>query len=408
MSLLAFTAGFLKSAGENVKERNREISDAAVKEFERLQQEAMEQNEKLQTRRDQLKSTAQVLSSYKGKNNTGFTQGQIISLLQNPAVAKRVQSELEKFSGNLDQVDFSRLYQVSRGQDEKETVEGFVEKTTRKPTAPEAPEGATVEDKDAQVKGAFGLPSPAYGRAQAGFEKATGSRVADLRAQAQARATPSSPIGTVDFGQLRKPETNETIRNQLRDNIAKGEDLKSESNKKLLAQLSASSQIKSQFGDEEDGKPRTAAQIRQVFQDSIRVGVQPFVIKGVIRYDERSQDFVPITGNPEDVKQFMAHKNEVIKNQAMAMGILGKDNAIIGGRNAEDALLPYANIKDGKVVSWKGGQQQQQAPRTGAPKVSQEALEREKSLAYAAIAANPKAEQNIRNKFKQKTGQDLP
>jgi hypothetical protein len=212
MSLLAFTAGFLKSAGENVKEKNKEISDAAVKEFERLQREAMEQNEKIQTKRDELKSTASVLASYKGKNNTGFTQGQIISMLQNPAVAKRVQSELEKYSGNLDQVDFAKLYQVSRGQDENETVEGFIDKSTRMPTAPEAPEGATVEDK--QVRGAFGLPSRAYGQTQARFEKATGTRVADLRAQAQPRGVPSAPVGSVDFGQLRSDTVDKRI-NQL-------------------------------------------------------------------------------------------------------------------------------------------------------------------------------------------------
>jgi hypothetical protein len=49
----------------------------------------------------------------------------------------------------------------------------------------------------------------------------------------------------------------------------------------------------------------------------------------------------------------MEHKNKLIQDQARELGILDKDNNIIGGRNASDALLPYANIKDGKVVSWK-------------------------------------------------------
>jgi hypothetical protein len=422
MSLLAFSAGFLKSAGENVKERNKEVRDAAIKEFERLQKEAMEQNEKIQTKRDELKSTASVLASYKGKNNSGFTQGQVISLLQNPAVAKRVQSELEKYSGNLDQIDFAKLYQVSRGQDENEDVEGFIKRYTTLPSAPEAPEapeGPLADEQRAATRGAFGLPSRAYEQAQTDFERATGRRVADVRAQAQgAPRMPEAPVGRVDFGQLRKPETNQNIRDRLRDNIANGEDLKSPNNKELLSKLSAASQIKSQFGDEDSDKPRTAAQIRQVFQDSMRVGVDPFILKGVVRYDERAQDYVPITGNPEDIKQFMQHKNEVVRNQAVSMGILDRKGNILGGRNAEDALLPYANIKNGKIVSWKEGQtsESEGAPTTPAQdraptRQNAANLETEKANAYAAIAAaanNPKAIANIKRAFKQRTGQDLP
>jgi hypothetical protein len=49
----------------------------------------------------------------------------------------------------------------------------------------------------------------------------------------------------------------------------------------------------------------------------------------------------------------MDHKNKLIQDQAKAMGILDNENKIVGGRNASDALLPYANIEGGKVVSWK-------------------------------------------------------
>jgi hypothetical protein len=137
--------------------------------------------------------------------------------------------------------------------------------------------------------------------------------------------------------------------------IAAGEDLKSDKAKPLLAKLRADAVIKDMFKEDkgEDGKPRTTAAINSVMDKSLRAGLDPFVIKGVVRFDSNVNDYVPITGDADAIKNFMDHKNKLIQDQARELGILDKDNNIIGGRNASDALLPYANIKDGKVVSWK-------------------------------------------------------
>jgi hypothetical protein len=130
--------------------------------------------------------------------------------------------------------------------------------------------------------------------------------------------------------------------------------LKSEKAKPLLAKLRADSIIKDMFKETgEDGKPRTTAAINSVLDKSLRAGLDPFVIKGTVRFDPSVNDYVPITGDAEAIKNFMEHKNKLIQDQARALGILDKDNKIIGGRNATDALLPYANIEDGKVISWK-------------------------------------------------------
>jgi hypothetical protein len=122
----------------------------------------------------------------------------------------------------------------------------------------------------------------------------------------------------------------------------------------LLAQLRADAVIKDMFKEKgEDGKPRPTAAINSVMDKSLRAGLDPFVIKGVVRFDPSVNDYVPITGDADAIKNFMEHKNKLIQDQARALGILDKDNKIIGGRNASDALLPYANIEDGKVISWK-------------------------------------------------------
>jgi hypothetical protein len=162
--------------------------------------------------------------------------------------------------------------------------------------------------------------------------------------------------GTIDFKQFGNPESLANVQNRLRDLIASGEDLKSEKAKPLLAKLRADSVIKDMFDKEgagPDGKPRTTAAINSVMDKSLRAGLDPFVIKGTVRFDPAANDYVPVTGDAEAIKNFMDHKNKLIQDQAKAMGILDNENKIVGGRNASDALLPYANIKDGQVISWK-------------------------------------------------------
>jgi hypothetical protein len=116
-------------------------------------------------------------------------------------------------------------------------------------------------------------------------------------------------------------------------------------------------------------KPRTTAAINSVFSRSLAAAVDPFVVKGVVRLVPETGDYVPIGGTVEDIAAFQKQKNETIRAQAEAIGIIDKDGKILGGRNAEDALVPYANIKDGKIVSWKsaGKAAPPAAPATATP-----------------------------------------
>jgi hypothetical protein len=119
-----------------------------------------------------------------------------------------------------------------------------------------------------------------------------------------------------------------------------------------MDKLAANAIIESKF-KEGEGKERTTAQINSVFNQSLRVGLEPLLVKGTVRFNPEANDYVPIVGDAASIREFQDQKNKVVRNQAIAMGILDNEGNIIGGRNSQDALLPYANIEKGKVVSWK-------------------------------------------------------
>lgn len=348
----AFFAGASQGAATAIDTRNKEIRQATLREFERLQKEAGEQDEKLRTKRDEMRATAETIASYRGANGMQFTNAQIVGLLQNPENAKALAKILKEKEDGLDQVDFNKVFKLVKEPVDPTTIpkwQDYVNQVTSIPKGePEGPQKV--------VRGAFGLESPAYAQAQAEFEAASGKKVSELRAFAKGPIAPDIDIkGEMDLSQFKKPESLATITGRLRDNIANGEDLNTPKNKNLLERLRANAVIEGMFNREEgaDGKPRTAAQINSVFDKTLRVGLDPFIVKGVVRFDPTLNDYVPITGDAESINSFMEQKNKLIQNQARAMGILDKDNNIIGGRNSRDALLPYADVEGDKVIAWK-------------------------------------------------------
>ena len=341
----AFIAGASEGAASSIEKRNKEIRQAALREFDALQKQADEQTEKLRTKRDEMKATADVLSNYRGANNVGFTPAQVVGLLQNPAVAKRVTEQLKANEDGLDQIDFAKLYTVTKGKSDI-TPDEFIKQSTSIPMGmPEAPQKV--------VRGAFGFESPAMAQAQAEFEASTGKSLREVRATAKGVAQTEAVVeGVVDFSQFKKPETLASVQAQLRDIIANGGDTKNGKGKVLMDKLAANAIIEAKFKEGED-KERTTAQINSVFNQSLRVGMEPLLLKGTVRFSPEANEYVPVVGDAASIREFQEQKNKVVRNQAIAMGILDSQGNIIGGRNSQDALLPYANIEKGKVVSWK-------------------------------------------------------
>ena len=347
----AFTAGFSTGAAESIESRNKQIRNGATKELDQLVQEATAKEKGLKTERDTLSEQAKQLSTYVNAQGVGFTKSQILGLIQQPPIAKKLIEDLNN-KKDLRDVDFASIFKVTKPGTEMEPEE-FVRKKTSIPVGQDTGKPTPV------VRGAFGFASQGVAQAEKEFESVSGRTAAEVRGIARGRVDMGADfkptVGTLDLSQFGNPESLSNVQNKLRDLIAAGEDLKSEKAKPLLAKLRADSVIKDMFKDDkgEDGKPRTTAAINSVIDKSLRAGLDPFVIKGVVRFDPAVNDYVPVTGDADAIKNFMDHKNKLIQDQARALGIIDKDNNVVGGRNAADALLPYANIEDGKVVSWK-------------------------------------------------------
>lgn len=349
MSLLvkAFAAGAVEGAAESIEKRNNEIRKNAMAELEMLRKEADEKDEKLRTKRDELTSTAQALSSYRDGKGVALTETQITALLMQPVKAKQILKTLET-EKDLGSIDFSKILKVGAKPEDVLKPQEYIQKATS------IPAGLPQSQPTPVVRGAFGFESPAYGQAQAQFEQISGKSVRDIRTKALGRPDeiPAVPL-EVDLSQFKKPESIEMVQNRLADNIAEGGKYSDPENQKLLDRLKANTAIKEMIGEGEGGKPRTAAQINGVFDKSLRIGLEPFITGKVVRYDTETNTYIPISGDVDSINSFMKQRNDIVQSRAREMGILDKDNNIIGGRNSEDALLPYAEIKDGKVVSWR-------------------------------------------------------
>jgi hypothetical protein len=349
MSLLAkaFVAGAAEGAAESIEERNNQIRKNAMAEFEMRRKEAEEKDEKLRTKRDELRSTAAALSSYRDGKGVTMTEAQITALLMQPVKAKQILKRLED-EKDLSNIDFNILLKPGGKPEDIPKPQEYIQRTTS------IPAGLPETQPTPVIRGAFGFESPAYAEAQRQFEQVSGKSIREIKAKAlgSPEEIPAVPL-EVDLSQFKKPESIEMVQNRLADNIAKGGKFSDPDNQKLLDRLKANTAIKEMLGEGDGAKPRTAAQINGVFDKSLRVGLEPFVTKGIVRLDAQTNEYVPISGDVDSINSFMKQKNEIIQSRAKEMGILDKDNKVIGGRNSEDALLPYAEIKDGKVVSWR-------------------------------------------------------
>ena len=349
MSLLvkAFVAGASEGAAESIERRNNDIRKNAMAELEARRKEAEEKDDRLRTKRDELTSTAQALADYRDGKGVALTETQITALLMQPVRAKQILKTLET-EKDLSNVDFSKIFKVGAKPEDVPKPMDYIKRTTS------IPMGMPESQPTPVVRGAFGLESPAYGQAQAQFEQISGKSVREIKAKAlgSPEEIPAVPL-EVDLSQFKKPESIEMVQNRLAENIAKGGSYSDPDNQKLLARLKANTSIKEMIGEGEGGKPRTAAQINGVFDKSLRIGLEPFITGRVVRLDPETNTYVPISGDVDAVNSFMKQRNDIIQSRAREMGILDKDNNIVGGRNSEDALLPYATIKDGKVVSWR-------------------------------------------------------
>jgi hypothetical protein len=395
----AFVTGFASKATDLIEERDKEIQDnikIQLNEMYKSRQSALQTSK---TRDEELKKTASQLRGYGlpySAIETIIKSGDatdITNLLQKEAIAGTLTPEkIEKFIG---------------GKQDDSVTEEILNKTIKQYSTPV--KSATRMPLDTEMRSAFGLKGSG--------ERALASGLATLgmsREELEATEVPEIPRTQQPFdysvfkGKEDRLKTVE-IQEELRDIIARSE---TDAEGKLLnfadendairfgelqtlaaANAVAASMVK--VPDEE--KPRTASEIRTMFKESLTNGLSPFIISGVAQI-QANGDITPITGEAEDISSFLATRNSIISGVAVNRGLLDPRTKEVSSKAAEDALTPYAVIKDGKLVSWKtsppGGQAGgQQAKPAAAPQAVTPTAAKPAAIPQAAIdrlKANPK------------------
>jgi len=250
--LSAFFGGVAKGVATQIETQDERLFKETQDELTRLTKEKDENEARLQTRRDKLKLTASVLAGYRGADNKGFTEGQIIGLLQNPGKAQRVIAELDAKKDNLENIDFQKIYNISKNDPTERdpvtnaprfaNVKEYIEATTsyapaiKEQLTDEAKNKISAQRKEGQ-KGVYGLRTRARGEAESEFERRTGMSTQELRIRA--KAIPEEALtaeGTLDFSQFKEPETVEKQIQRIGIGIVKAREA---GNKQEEAELNA-------------------------------------------------------------------------------------------------------------------------------------------------------------------------
>ena len=458
--LVPFITGFAKSAGESIDERDKEIRDTVNERMNFLLKKREQALQQATTRRDELKEQAKQLQALSGNR---LTETQIAGIIESGEV-DTVITNLRKSSGVMSDDQIAQIYTPEK--DYTGTVEGVVGKMTELKRGPEVP---GLEDEQ---RTAFGLRTTAAAQEKRKFAAAANVTVDDLYRNRLDKVSQFKPAGKLDLRVFATPESDTVVKARLRDNLAsatQGLEEGTEEYNKALGKALSSNKVKTDLSkiramlvvealsDTEGEKPRSTAAINSIITQSLRNGLDVLVTKNIIRWDPTREDYTPITGDVDAIASFVEQKNLIIRDVLVARGLITRDGKIVGGRNAEDAIAPYANIEDGKIVSWKNAatkkvDPQDQLSKTRMPtpevyaqvientpgmseaakkeaidaytkafgfnvKLSKEAnpdagqkltgIDEKRARANAMIASNPGLEDRIRANFKTETGVDL-
>jgi hypothetical protein len=458
--LVPFITGFAKSAGESIDERDKEIRDTVNERMNFLLKKREQALQQATTRRDELKEQAKQLQALSGNR---LTETQIAGIIESGEV-DTVITNLRKSSGVMSDDQIAQIYTPEK--DYTGTVEGVVGKMTQLRKGPEVP---GLEDEQ---RTAFGLRTTAAAQEKRKFAAAANVTVDDLYRNRLDKVSEFKPAGRLDLRVFATPESDTVVKARLRDNLAsstQGLEEGTEEYNKALGKALSSNKVKTDLSkiramlvvealsDTEGEKPRSTAAINSIITQSLRNGLDVLVTKNIIRWDPTREDYTPITGDVDAIASFIEQKNLIIRDVLVARGLISRDGKVLGGRNAEDAIAPYANIEDGKIVSWKNAatkkvDPQDQLSKTRMPtpevyaqvientpgmseaakkeaidsytkafgfnvKLSKEAnpnagqkltgIDEKRARANAMIASNPGLEDRIRANFKTETGVDL-
>lgn len=349
----SFFTGAANQATEMIQKRDKDIQDMIEGQLAQMYKRAVDSKGEREERLTELRELRNALES------AGFQGQEVTYLLQNKSAAANAVKLIETRKSRGREVTRAHLDSLLANEMPKISKMGMPEEfITQQTTLQEEPSIVDLE-----MKRAFNLPGKAPKEAGiASISSKTGMSLDELRKTRLPEAA-MQPV-SLNYKMFAEPESTTDLKANLRDIIARSEKtdegivkFSNESDKKeydtLTKQLEASVIIKDLF-DAEEKKPRSASEIRSIFSAGLREALDPYVYSGVAMVTQTG-DVVPITGDPADIAKFRATRNNVIREIATNRNLYDPRTMEVANVEAEDALTPYATIKDGKIVGWKTG-----------------------------------------------------
>lgn len=357
--LAAFVTGFAQEASSMIDERNKEIADRALNEMDALLKKKMKADAAAIERRDELRKQAAELRARSGNR---LTESQIVGILEN-GYGNIALEQLKEAGTTASDAQIKKLFTPANPDDQRLIEDYIREATTLTGKAP-----SRIEERTA-----FGLKTQA-GEAERQRAVAEAGIPLEEMYKTELPALGMKETGTLNLSVLAKPETTDRLKTRMRDLIANAEktdtgiafasDDEARQFDAIRKQIEAAAVVKGMFSFEEK-KPRTTSEIRSIFRDSLREGLDPYIISGVAQVMPNG-DVEPIVGSDIDIAAYRASRNGIIKEIAINRGLIDPRTNEVINEQAEDALTPFAVIEDGKIVNWKTT-----APRQGGQRIVQ-------------------------------------
>jgi len=363
----AFITGAATKAVDIIEERDKEIQEKLSLNLKAMEEEAKQTRKKGETRRDQLREAASQLIAF------GMSPDQVNTLIANYG-----EDTLKVTIDTLKEQGGVRPEKAQQFLGETPAATGDLESTIARMTTPTVPERAVPAT---QMTGAFGLPSRAVGE----FEERAKRLATEL-------PEPAMPTTALDFGVFAdedKPKGVVELENKLADKAVDAgvsvEDFrKTEEGKKIQAQIDGRNALAAERRGTEEEKARSASQINTSIALRLRERFQPLEMGQILQWNPDQFGggtySVLLPNDPAAIK-YQKDRLGVVRQYFIDTGLIDAKGNIKGGRNAADAMYPYAEIdydpQNLRVKSWRdtplvpeGGAAPQEskpeAPATGA------------------------------------------
>jgi len=396
----AFVTGFAKQTSATMQERNKEIKQQiqqSLIEKDKQNEDAKKRAEKEYTSRAEVARKASTLLS-DAKVPADQREKYLIAFVENPdRFAQFEEAVLEGRTG-VDSIGDFIVLPKSQEQKKPPSLEQVLSGFKARPKA-----GATAPDYS-QTRTVFGLSAEPTARAARTEAKATLGMTEEEALGLEYTSPAPTLSAQFNFSTLLKENTDSLDKRLNKANLALLDATTPQEKTKARAEVDRILAVKSVQQKKEGGEKES--DIRSNYRILSNTIMESLAGPGDLVRDAESGALIYSRTAPPEVRA----RIEEQKRQAFMASELTKSYKLPDGSLPPEVTRVISSFTYTTPAAGGAGGAPSGTPGAPAPaKVSD--IEREKSLAYAAIAAaknDATVAANVRRKFKQKTGQDLP